>query len=177
MLFLDEVKNTYAYSSNRLVSVIGVSDLVIIDTQDALLVADKKYSQNIKNIVNQLKQDSRSEADNHRKVFRPWGYYDSIDADDGFQVKRILVNPGAKLSLQKHEHRAEHWVVVKGVAKVTCGEKTFSLKENQSTYIPKGEVHRLENQEGIDLEIIEIQTGDYLGEDDIIRLEDDYQRN
>ena len=176
-VILDEVKNTYAYSSNRLVSVIGVSDLVIIDTQDALLVADKKYSQNIKNIVNQLKQDSRSEADNHRKVFRPWGYYDSIDADDGFQVKRILVNPGAKLSLQKHEHRAEHWVVVKGVAKVTCGEKIFSLKENQSTYIPKGEVHRLENQEGIDLEIIEIQTGDYLGEDDIIRLEDDYQRN
>ena len=176
-VILDEVKNTYAYSSNRLVSVIGVSDLVIIDTQDALLVADKKYSQNIKNIVNQLKQDSRSEADNHRKVFRPWGYYDSIDADNGFQVKRILVNPGAKLSLQKHEHRAEHWVVVKGVAKVTCGEKTFSLKENQSTYIPKGEVHRLENQEGVDLEIIEIQTGDYLGEDDIIRLEDDYQRN
>jgi mannose-1-phosphate guanylyltransferase len=176
-VILDEVKNTYAYSSNRLVSVIGVSDLVIIDTQDALLVADKKYSQNIKNIVNQLKQDSRPEADNHRKVFRPWGYYDSIDADNGFQVKRILVNPGAKLSLQKHEHRAEHWVVVKGVAKVTCGEKTFSLKENQSTYIPKGEVHRLENQEGVDLEIIEIQTGDYLGEDDIIRLEDDYQRN
>jgi len=176
-VILDEVKNTYAYSSNRLVSVIGVSDLVIIDTQDALLVADKKYSQNIKNIVNQLKQDSRSEADNHRKVFRPWGYYDSIDADDGFQVKRILVNPSAKLSLQKHEHRAEHWVVVKGVAKVTCGDKTFSLKENQSTYIPKGEVHRLENTEEIDLEIIEIQTGDYLGEDDIIRLEDDYQRN
>jgi len=176
-VILDEVKNTYAYSSNRLVSVIGVSDLVIVDTQDALLVADKKYSQNIKNIVNQLKQDNRSEADNHRKVFRPWGYYDSIDADNGFQVKRILVNPGAKLSLQKHEHRAEHWVVVKGVAKVTCGDKTFSLKENQSTYIPKGEVHRLENQEGIDLEIIEIQTGDYLGEDDIIRLEDDYQRN
>jgi len=176
-VILDEVKNTYAYSSNRLVSVIGISDLVIVDTQDALLVADKKYSQNIKNIVNQLKKNNRPEADNHRKVFRPWGYYDSIDADDGFQVKRILVNPGAKLSLQKHEHRAEHWVVVKGVAKVTCGDKTFSLKENQSTYIPKGEVHRLENQEGIDLEIIEIQTGDYLGEDDIIRLEDDYQRN
>ena len=176
-VILDEVKNTYAYSSNRLVSVIGVSDLVIVDTQDALLVADKKYSQNIKNIVNRLKKDGRSEADNHRKVFRPWGYYDSIDADNGFQVKRILVNPGAKLSLQKHEHRAEHWVVVKGVAKVTCGDKTFSLKENQSTYIPKGEVHRLENTEEIDLEIIEIQTGDYLGEDDIIRLEDDYQRN
>ena len=176
-VILDGVKNTYTYSSNRLVSVIGISDLVIVDTQDALLVADKKYSQNIKNIVNQLKKNNRPEADNHRKVFRPWGYYDSIDADDGFQVKRILVNPGAKLSLQKHEHRAEHWVVVKGVAKVTCGENTFSLKENQSTYIPKGEVHRLENQEGTDLEIIEIQTGDYLGEADIIRLEDDYQRN
>jgi len=170
-VILDEAKNTYTYSSNRLVSAIGVSDLVIIDTQDALLVADKKYSQNIKNIVNQLKKSGRSEADNHRKVFRPWGYYDSIDADDGFQVKRILVNPGAKLSLQKHAHRAEHWVVVKGVAKVTCGDKTFSLKENQSTYIP------LENTEKTDLEIIEIQTGDYLGEDDIIRLEDDYQRN
>jgi len=176
-VILDEVKNTYTYSSNRLVSVIGTSDLVIVDTQDALLVADKKYSQNIKNIVSQLKQNSRTEADNHRKVFRPWGYYDSIDADNGFQVKRILVNPGAKLSLQKHEHRAEHWVVVKGVAKVTCGDETFSLNENQSTYIPKGEVHRLENTEKIDLEIIEIQTGDYLGEDDIIRLEDDYQRN
>jgi len=176
-VILDGAKNTYAYSSNRLVSVIGVSDLVIVDTNDALLVTDKNYSQNIKNVVNQLKQDSRTEADNHRKVFRPWGYYDSIDADNGFQVKRILVNPGAKLSLQKHEHRAEHWVVVKGVAKVTCGDKTFSLNENQSTYIPKGEVHRLENTEKIDLEIIEIQTGDYLGEDDIIRLEDDYQRN
>jgi len=176
-VILDGVKNTYTYSSNRLVSAIGVSDLVIVDTQDALLVADKRYSQNIKNIANQLKKNGRSEADNHRKVFRPWGYYDSIDADDGFQVKRILVNPGAKLSLQKHAHRAEHWVVVKGVAKVTCRGKTFSLKENQSTYIPKGKVHRLENTEKTDLEIIEIQTGDYLGEDDIIRLEDDYQRN
>ena len=175
-VILDDVKNTYTYSSNRLVSVIGISDLIIVDTQDALLVADKKYSQNIKNIVNQLKKSNRSEANNHRKVFRPWGYYDSIDADNGFQVKRILVNPGAKLSLQKHGHRAEHWVVVKGVAKVTCGDKIFLLKENQSTYIPKGTIHRLENQEEIPLEIIEIQTGDYLGEDDIIRLEDDYQR-
>jgi len=176
-VILDEVKNTYTYSSNRLVSVIGTSDLVIVDTQDALLVADKKYSQNIKNIVNQLKKSDRPEADNHRKVFRPWGYYDSIDADNGFQVKRILVNPGAKLSLQKHRHRAEHWVVVKGVAQVTCGDKVFLLKENQSTYIPKGTVHRLENQEKTPLEIIEIQTGSYLGEDDIIRLSDDYNRH
>ena len=176
-VILNGVKNTYTYSSNRLVSAIGVSDLVIVDTQDALLIADKNHSQNIKNIVNQLKKENRSEAENHRKVLRPWGYYDSIDVDDGFQVKRILVNPGAKLSLQKHQHRAEHWVVVKGIATITRGDDVFVLKENQSTYIPKGEVHRLENTEEIDLEIIEIQTGDYLGEDDIIRLEDDYQRN
>ena len=176
-VILNGVKNTYTYSSNRLVSAIGVSDLVIVDTQDALLIADKNHSQNIKDIVNQLKKENRSEAENHRKVLRPWGYYDSIDADDGFQVKRILVNPGAKLSLQKHQHRAEHWVVVKGVATITRGDDVFVLKENQSTYIPKGEVHRLENTEETDLEIIEIQTGDYLGEDDIIRLEDDYQRN
>jgi mannose-1-phosphate guanylyltransferase len=176
-VILNGVKNTYTYSSNRLVSAIGISDLVIVDTQDALLIADKNHSQNIKNIVNQLKKENRPEAENHRKVLRPWGYYDSIDADDGFQVKRILVNPGAKLSLQKHQHRAEHWVVVKGVATITRGNDVFVLKENQSTYIPKGEVHRLENTGGTDLEIIEIQTGDYLGEDDIIRLEDDYQRN
>jgi len=175
-VILDKVENTYAYSSNRLVSVIGTSDLIIVDTQDALLVADKKHSQNIKTVVNQLKQDNRTEADNHRKVFRPWGYYDSIYTNDGFQVKRILVKPGAKLSLQKHQHRAEHWIVVRGIAQITCGNEVFSLKENQSTYIPKGTVHRLENQEKTPLEIIEIQTGDYLGEDDIIRLEDDYQR-
>jgi len=175
-VILDGVRNSYTYSSNRLVTAIGVSDLVIIDTQDALLVADKNHSQNIKNIVNQLKKNNRSEAENHRKVLRPWGYYDSIDADYGFQVKRILVNPGAKLSLQKHQHRAEHWIVVKGIATITRGDDVFILKENQSTYIPKGEIHRLENQEKLDLEIIEIQTGDYLGEDDIIRLEDDYSR-
>jgi len=175
-VILDGVRNSYTYSSNRLVTAIGVSNLVIVDTQDALLVADKNYSQNIKNIVNQLKKNNRSEAENHRKVLRPWGYYDSIDADYGFQVKRILVNPGAKLSLQKHQHRAEHWIVVKGIATITRGDDVFILKENQSTYIPKGEIHRLENQEKLDLEIIEIQTGDYLGEDDIIRLEDDYSR-
>ena len=176
-VLLDDVKNTYAYSSNRLVSAIGVSDLIIVDTQDALLVTNKKYTQNIKNIVNKLKKNSRSETEHHRKVYRPWGYYDSIDVGSGFQVKRILVNPGAKLSLQKHRHRAEHWIVVSGIARVTCGNKTFKLEKNQSTYIPKGEIHRLENQENIALEIIEIQTGNYLGEDDIIRLEDDYERN
>ena len=176
-VILSKVKNSYIHSSNRLVSVNDLSDLVIIDTQDALLVSSKKGSQDIKKIVEILKKDNRSESDNHRKVYRPWGYFDSVDSDKGFQVKRIFVNPGAKLSLQKHTHRAEHWVIVKGVAVITCGEKVFKLKENQSTYIPKGEIHRLENQEKYPLEIIEIQTGAYLGEDDIIRLEDDYKRN
>ena len=176
-VFLEDVKNTYTYSSNRLVSVIGVSNLVIVDTQDALLVTDKQQTHNIKKIVERLQNDKRSEVENHRKVFRPWGYYDSVDSGEGFQVKRIVVNSGAKLSLQKHKYRAEHWVVVKGVALVTCGDKVFELVENQSTYIPQDSLHRLENHQDIPLEIIEIQTGSYLGEDDIIRLEDDYQRN
>lgn len=174
---LYEVKNSYIHSSNRLVAAIGVSNLVIIDTQDALLVSDKKDTQSIKNIVKKLNKENRSELVNHRTVYRPWGYFDSIDYGKGFQVKRICVNPGAKISLQKHQHRAEHWVVVKGVALITCGNEVYELKENQSTYIPKGEIHRLENCEETPLEIIEIQTGQYLGEDDIIRLEDDYQRN
>ncbi len=176
-VIFDNVSNTYAYSTNRLVTAIGVSDLIIVDTKDALLVTSKDDSQNIKNIVKKLKKHSRPESENHRKVFRPWGYYDSIDAGDGFQAKRISVNPGAKLSLQKHKYRAEHWVIVSGVAKITCGKKIFKLEKNQSTYIPKGEIHRLENEENIKLEIIEIQTGSYLGEDDIIRLDDEYERN
>ena len=176
-VFLEDVKNTYTYSSNRLVSVIGVSNLVIVDTQDALLVADKQQTHNIKKIVARLNNDKRSEVDNHRKVFRPWGYYDLVDSGESFQVKRIVVNSGAKLSLQKHKYRSEHWVVVKGVALVTCGDKIFELVENQSTYIPQGSLHRIENHQDIPLEIIEIQTGSYLGEDDIIRFEDDYQRN
>jgi mannose-1-phosphate guanylyltransferase len=176
-VILENVKNTYIYSSNRLVSVIGVSNLVIIDTQDALLVTDKQQTHNIKKIVQRLQNDNRSEAENHRKVFRPWGYYDSIDSGEGFQVKRIVVNSRAKLSLQKHKYRSEHWVVVKGIALVTCGDKTFELLENQSTYIPESSIHRLENLQDTPLEIIEIQTGNYLGEDDIIRLEDDYKRD
>ena len=174
---LYEVKNSYIHSSNRLVAAIGVSNLVIIDTQDALLVSDKKDTQSIKNIVKKLNKNDRSESINHRIVYRPWGHFDSIDYGKGFQVKRICVNPGAKISLQKHQHRAEHWIVVKGIALITCGNEVYELKENQSTYIPKGEIHRLENREETPLEIIEIQTGKYLGEDDIIRLEDDYQRN
>ena len=174
---LENVKNTFTYSSNRLVSVIGVSNLVIVDTQDALLVTDKQQIHNIKKIVKRLQNDKRSEVESHRKVFRPWGYYDSVDSGEDFQVKRIVVNSGAKLSLQKHKHRAEHWVVVKGIALITCGDKVFELVENQSTYIPQGSLHRLENHQDIPLEIIEIQTGSYLGEDDIIRLKDDYSRN
>ena len=176
-ILLDGVKNSYLFSSNRLVAASNVSDLIVIDTQDALLISNKNNSLNIKHIVDKLKSSNRKESDNHRKVFRPWGYYDSIDMGQNFQVKRILVNPGAKISLQKHLHRAEHWVVVKGIAKITRGDSTFRLKENQSTYISKGEIHRLENLETFPLELIEIQTGDYLGEDDIIRLKDDYQRN
>jgi mannose-1-phosphate guanylyltransferase len=176
-VFLEDVKNTYTYSSNRLVSVIGVSNLVIVDTQDALLVTDKQQIHNIKKIVERLQNDKRSEVDNHRKVFRPWGYYDSVDSGEDFQVKRIVVNSGAKLSLQKHKYRAEHWVVIRGIALITCGDKVFELVENQSTYIPQGSLHRLENHQDIPLEIIEIQTGSYLGEDDIIRLKDDYSRN
>jgi len=176
-VILDKVSNSYIYSSSRLVSIIGLSDIIVVDTQDALLVSNKNNSQDIKNIVSQLKNNKRSEVDTSRKVYRPWGYFDSIDFGKGFQVKRIFVNPNSKLSLQKHQKRAEHWVVVKGVALVTRGTKSFKLNEGQSTFISKGEIHRLENCEKISLEIIEIQTGDYLGEDDIIRLEDDYQRN
>ena len=176
-VILNKVNDSYVHSaSNRLVSAIGVSDLIIVDTKDAILVTSKGHAQYVKKIVEQITDSNRLESDQHRLVLRPWGYYDSIDNGNGFQVKRILVNPGAKLSLQKHGHRAEHWVVVKGKAQVTCGKKTFQLIENQSTYIPLGELHRLENIGDIPLEIIEIQTGTYLGEDDIIRIEDDYAR-
>jgi mannose-1-phosphate guanylyltransferase len=176
-VILNNVKNSYAYSSNRLISAIGVSGLIVVDTQDALLISTRNNINNINNIVKKLKENSRSEVEYHRKVYRPWGYYDSIDAGIGFQVKRIMVNPGAKLSLQKHLHRSEHWVIVKGIAKITCGKEIYILEKNQSTYIPKGEIHRLENEQEDLLEIIEIQTGSYLGEDDIIRLDDQYDRN
>lgn len=176
-VLIENVQNSYIYSSNRLIAATNVSDLIIIDTQDALLISNKNNSTSIKRLVEELKSSNRTESENHRKVYRPWGYYDSIDIGQNFQVKRISVNPGAKLSLQKHLHRAEHWVVVSGTAKITRGDQTFYLKENQSTYISKGEIHRLENQENDPLEIIEIQTGHYLGEDDIIRLKDDYLRD
>ena len=174
---LSKVKNSFIHSSNRLIAVNDLSEIVIIDTQDALLVSSKRSSQDVKFIVEKLKDNNRIESVNHRKVYRPWGYFDSIDSGKGFKVKRIFVYPTAKLSLQKHQKRAEHWVVVKGVAIVTCGDKVFKLHENQSTYIPRGEIHRLENNGHETLEIIEIQTGEYFGEDDIIRLEDDYKRS
>ncbi|MDR2875013.1 MAG: mannose-1-phosphate guanylyltransferase/mannose-6-phosphate isomerase [Methylobacillus sp.] len=169
-------RNNLAHATSRLVSLVGVENLVVIETPDAVLVAEKSRSQEIKNIVAALDRQQREEHALHRKVHRPWGWYDSIDTGDHFKVKRIQVNPKSSLSLQKHLRRAEHWVVVKGVAEVTCGDKTLRLVENQSTYIPLGETHRLTNPGATPLEIIEVQSGDYLGEDDIIRFEDRYGR-
>jgi mannose-1-phosphate guanylyltransferase/mannose-6-phosphate isomerase len=156
--------------------VIGLQDVVVVETADAVLVSERSRSQEVKAIVGALSRQQRDEHTAHRKVHRPWGWYDSIDAGERFQVKRILVKPGASLSLQKHHHRAEHWIVVKGTAEVTCGDKKLLLTENQSTYIPLGEVHRLANPGKVPLEIIEVQSGSYLGEDDIVRFDDTYGR-
>lgn len=169
-------RNTLVHASSRLVSLVGVSNLVVIETPDAVLIADKSVSQNVKNIVNELHALEREERIMHRKVYRPWGWYDSIDEGFRFKVKRIQVKPQASLSLQKHHHRAEHWVVVRGAAEITNGDKTITLTENESTYIPLGEVHRLANPGNIPLEIIEVQSGSYLGEDDIVRYDDRYGR-
>ena len=174
--FQVDTTNSLIYSSSRMVSAVGVNNLVIVETADAVLVADRSQSQQVKQIVNALEAQGREEHTLHRKVFRPWGWYDSIDEAERFKVKRIQVKPGASLSLQKHHHRAEHWIVVKGTAEVTCGEKVILLTENQSTYIPLGEVHRLKNPGMVPLEIIEVQSGAYLGEDDIVRFEDEYNR-
>ncbi len=173
---LEDTRGTLVITENRLVACLGLDDMIIVDTPDALLVARKDKTQDIKKIVLRLKAESRPHADNHRKVHRPWGYYDSIDNGSRFQVKRIVVKPGASLSLQMHHHRAEHWIVVSGTARVTRGDEIIMLSENQSTYIPLGTVHRLENPGVIDLEMIEVQSGSYLGEDDIVRLEDNYGR-
>lgn len=169
-------QNNYIYSKDRLVAALGVSDLVIVDSKDAILVTTKEQSQNIKKIVNTIKSGGRGEYEHHREVYRPWGKYDSMDAGERFQVKRITVNPGAKLSVQKHHHRAEHWVVVSGVAKVRVGDEKRVLAENESVFIPVGEIHSLENPGKTPLELIEVQSGDYLGEDDIVRFEDLYGR-
>jgi mannose-1-phosphate guanylyltransferase/mannose-6-phosphate isomerase len=169
-------RNSLIHSSSRLVSAVGVDDLIIVETADAILVADRKNSQDVKHIVNQLDQYKREEKNLHRKVARPWGWYDSIDEGERFKIKRIKVKPGASLSLQMHHHRAEHWIVVKGNAEITNGDKVIRLKENQSTYIPQGQIHRLANPGQTPLEIIEVQSGSYLSEDDIVRFEDGYGR-
>ena len=174
---LTNTKNSLIHASSRLVSAVGVENLIIIETADAVLVADRKNSQDVKEIVNQLGAEKREEKNLHRKVARPWGWYDSVDEGERFKVKRILVIPGASLSLQMHHHRAEHWIVVKGVAEVTNGDQVITLTENQSTYIPQGQTHRLANPGTGPLEIIEVQSGSYLGEDDIVRFQDTYGRS
>lgn len=169
-------ENTLTYSTGRLVVSLGVKNLAIVETDDAVMVADISYSQEINSILNVLKKKKRFEINSHRKVIRPWGWYDSIDSGDNFKVKRIRVNPNSSLSLQKHRYRAEHWVVVSGKAKVKCGDKTIILKKNESTYIPQGSIHMLSNPFKNYLEIIEVQTGKILSEDDIIRISDQYGR-
>jgi len=171
-----DTRNSLLHSESRLVASIGLDDIVVIETDDAVMVASKERVQDVKKIAERLKEEKRSEAEAHRKVYRPWGWYDSIDIGPRHQAKRIAVNPGSKLSLQKHHHRAEHWVVIKGTAKITNGDNEFLLTEDESTYIPIGTMHRLENVGKIPLEIIEVQTGSYLGEDDIERYSDDYGR-
>jgi mannose-1-phosphate guanylyltransferase/mannose-6-phosphate isomerase len=168
--------NCYLHSTGRMVAAVGLEDHVVVETADAVLVAQRDRAQDVKAIVEQLKEQGRGEALLHRRVNRPWGSYESIDQSERFQVKRITVNPGASLSLQLHHHRAEHWIVVKGTARITRGDETLVLSENQSTYIPLGVKHRLENPGLIPLELIEVQSGAYLGEDDIVRFDDKYGR-
>lgn len=169
-------RNSLIHSSSRLVSAVGVDNLIIVETADAVLVADRKNSQDVKHIVNRLEEQKRDEKNLHRKVARPWGWYDSVDEGERFKVKRIQVKPGASLSLQMHHHRAEHWIVVRGIAEITNGDQVIILTENQSTYIPQGQTHRLTNPGDTPLEIIEVQSGSYLGEDDIVRFDDNYGR-
>ncbi|VVD82478.1 mannose-1-phosphate guanylyltransferase [Pandoraea communis] len=175
-VLMHNARDNLIFAEDCVVACVGVDDLIVVETPDAVLVAHKDATQDVKHIVSRLKVEQFSQANTHRKVHRPWGWYDSIDAGQRFQVKRIVVKPGASLSLQMHHHRAEHWVVVHGTAKVTRGDETILLSENQSTYIPLGTVHRLENPGKFDLEIIEVQSGSYLGEDDIVRFEDTYGR-
>ena len=175
-VLLCDTKNSLIHASSRLVGMAGVENLIVIETPDAVLVADLNNSQNVKKIVSKLDEQKREEKNLHRKVARPWGWYDSVDEGKGFKVKRIQVKPGASLSLQMHHHRAEHWIVVQGVAEIVNGNQVITLNANQSTYIPLGQVHRLSNPGNTPLEIIEVQSGDYLGEDDIVRFDDVYGR-
>jgi len=173
---LREARGCYVRAEHRMVVALGVRDLVIVETDDAVLVADKARAQEVKEVVERLDRQARTEHVSHSRVYRPWGYYESIDAGERFQVKRIVVKPGGALSLQAHRHRAEHWVVVSGVARVTRDEEVIELRENQSTYIPIGMKHRLENPGKAPLHVIEVQSGGYLGEDDIVRFDDRYKR-
>jgi len=175
-VLIEDCEGCMVRSSHRLISAIGLKDMVIVETADAVMIAPRSESQNVKHLTQKLKHEQRPELDTHLKVYRPWGDYESIDSSERFQVKRITVKSGEKLSLQKHHHRAEHWIVVNGTARVTCGDKQFLLSENESTYIPIGEIHRLENPGKIPLELIEVQSGTYLGEDDIERFDDKYGR-
>ncbi|MYM65279.1 mannose-1-phosphate guanylyltransferase/mannose-6-phosphate isomerase [Pseudoduganella sp. FT55W] len=176
-VYLDDVSGSLVRAESRIVAVVGVKDLVVVETADAVLVTHKDQVQRVKNIVEHLKTEQRTEHLHHTKVYRPWGCYEGIDLGERFQVKRITVNPGGKLSLQMHHHRAEHWIVVSGTARVTCGDTVTLLTENESTYIPIGMNHRLENPGKLPLHLIEVQSGSYLGEDDIVRFEDVYQRS
>jgi len=176
-VIVDNCHGSYFRSDSRLIAATGVDNLVVVETADAILVADRDKVQDVKRIVNVLKQQQRTEASLHRRVYRPWGSYESLVTSERFQVKRIVVNPGQRLSLQMHHHRAEHWIVVTGTAEVTCEDKVFMLGEDESTYIPLGHKHRLSNPGRIPLEIIEVQSGAYLGEDDIVRFEDVYGRS
>jgi mannose-1-phosphate guanylyltransferase/mannose-6-phosphate isomerase len=171
-----DAKNCVVHSNDRLTAIVGIKDLVVVSTSDAVMVVPRSRAQDVRELVSKLKTAKRPEATDHKRAHRPWGYYESIDAGDRFQVKRIVVVPGGVLSLQKHRHRAEHWVVVRGTAEVTIGDRTRAVHENESVYIPIGSVHRLANKGKIPLELIEVQTGSYLGEDDIERLEDVYKR-
>jgi mannose-1-phosphate guanylyltransferase/mannose-6-phosphate isomerase len=175
-VLLESSSDTYVHSEGRLVACIGTRDLIVVETADAVLVADRHHAQDVKAVVGQLKDRGSSEAKHHLKVHRPWGHYESVEQGPRFQVKRIVVTPGAALSLQLHYHRAEHWIVVSGTARVTRGDETFLLSENESTYVPLGVKHRLENVGRVPLEMIEVQCGSYLGEDDIVRFDDQYGR-
>lgn len=172
----EDVTNSYIQSESRLLAVAGIQNAIIVETADAVLVVDKSKAQSVKQLVEQLEARSRDESVNHRLVYRPWGSYETLEIRQGYQIKHIVVNPGASLSLQMHKHRAEHWTVIKGVALVTCDDREFELALNESTFIPLGSKHRLSNNGGEAIEIIELQIGDYLGEDDIVRFEDKYDR-
>jgi len=172
-----ESRNNYIHSEKPIVAAVGIDDLVIVATDDAVLVIPRDRAQDVRMAVDALADAGKEEVSSHSRVYRPWGHYQNLDAGEGFLVKQIVVKPGARLSLQHHAHRAEHWVVVDGVARVTNGEDTFTLEANQSTYIPVGAKHRLENPGDAPLRLIEVQSGDYIGEDDIIRHDDTYGRN